>query len=183
MSFRGVDQNLAGLIRSMTDRLTRLEKQVGQIRQNTIRMGQWVIEADGDKRLKMTNLETGEVTYVGDQYIPFVASKEWSFAGTVAPSSDVIAPAWCTPHEITLTHVIVQLQTPSAVDYTVRTYVNDVNVLNTTLPAGLKKKLVTLELDVPGEDNVYPYLEAASGGTGTELSVTYWYTGIYTGEM
>lgn len=191
MTFRATKDGMDGFFRGILDRLDRLERTIGQSRLNTIHLGKWVIEPEGDKRLKMTNLETKEVTYVGDQYIPYRASKEWSWAGTVAPSVDTIAPALAVPDDITLTHITVQLWTASSTDYTIETWTDKremmefsdpVGIHTITLPAGQRKVTAAVDIDIPADYSFYPKV-LASSGTGTELSVTYWYTGIYNGEM
>ena len=183
MSFRGGPQDVFQLIRSIEDRLALLERNGPRTKQNTVRLGNWVIEADGDKKLKMTNLDTGIVTYVGSQSIPFVNSKEWSYAGTVAPSVDVHAPKLACPYNLTLTNVTIQLQTASSTDYTVTTYVDGGPVDIHTLLAGQITALKPISIDIYPGQTLYPVLSSNPSATGTELSITYWYTGIYTGDL
>jgi hypothetical protein len=65
MSYRRPDQNAIDLIRSLTERVEQIERGTGTVRQNTIRMGQWVLEAVDDALVKMTNLTTGVESYIG----------------------------------------------------------------------------------------------------------------------
>lgn len=65
MSFRGPDQNIFDIIRTLQERVDLLERGTGSVRQNTIRMGNWVLEPIDDALVKMTNLVTGIESYIG----------------------------------------------------------------------------------------------------------------------
>lgn len=182
MSYRGEPRDLIQLVQNMNDRLTALERDRAATKQNNVRLGDWVLETEEDKRVRMTNLRTKEVTYIGDQYIPFVNSKEWSYAGVVAPDADILAPKLVTPIDLTLTHVIVSLQTASTSDYTIGTVIEGSTVSTHTLAAGNTKVTWKVSIDVPQDAALYPRITANAAGDGTELSVVYWYTGVYQGE-
>lgn len=63
MSYRGGNPDLLALIQKMRAEVEELKKE--QVRQNTLRLGNFVLEAEGPAKVKMTNLETGKVSYVG----------------------------------------------------------------------------------------------------------------------
>lgn len=65
MSFRDVDPGLVALIRKLQDEIADLRASVGAVRQNSIRLGDWVLEAIDDEKVRMTNLVTGVETFVG----------------------------------------------------------------------------------------------------------------------
>lgn len=65
MSYREVDPNIVSLIKSLQADIEFLKNQIGKTRQNSIRLGNWVLEAESDEKVKMTNVKTGVVTYVG----------------------------------------------------------------------------------------------------------------------
>lgn len=65
MTFRITPQNSLDVIRNLVDEVERLKRQIGTVNQNTIRLGNWVLEAEADELVKMTNLVTGAVSYVG----------------------------------------------------------------------------------------------------------------------
>lgn len=177
MSFRGDDQNLIHQFRALKLEVEKLKKNQGAQRQNTVRLGNWVIEAEADRKLMMRNVDTGETSYVGA--FPFVGSKEWSYAGTVNPADDVYAPPLSCPHDIQVTHAIFQFQTSSSNTYSLSTFVNDTLQNTVLIPSGVRKYAVEMNLAITEGANFYPVLAANGSGTGTEFSVTYWYVGIY----
>lgn len=65
MSFRQTDPNIIAIIRSLEADIRALKAQLGSTRQNSIRLGNWVLEAESDEKVRMTNVKTGKVTYVG----------------------------------------------------------------------------------------------------------------------
>lgn len=183
MSFRGGDQNAVELIRSLSERVTQLERQTGARRQNTMHLNDWVIEAEADTRVKMTNLKTKAETYIGDQPIPFFSGMAWSYAGTVANDATVNAPKMYFPIDIKLNYVTVSLQTPSLSTIEVVTHVRDAAKVQYDLPFGEVFVSYALDIDVPAGMSLYPQLLAEPTGTGTDLSVVYWYSGVYHGVL
>jgi hypothetical protein len=101
MSFRSVDGNIADVIKSLQSQINELRNGVGATRQNTIRLGDWVIEAITDHRLKMTNTVTKEISYAGgpSELPPF----SHGGALTAADSSDYPVPFDCTVLELAVT--------------------------------------------------------------------------------
>lgn len=65
MTFRITPSNVLDVVRGLVDELDTLKRQTGTVKQNTIRLGDWVLEAVDDSLVKMTNLVTGEESYIG----------------------------------------------------------------------------------------------------------------------
>lgn len=65
MTFRVTPQNSLDVIRSLVDEVELIKRQVGTTKQNTIRLSNWVLEAIDDSLVKMTNLVTGEESFIG----------------------------------------------------------------------------------------------------------------------
>lgn len=65
MSYRQTDENLVEILRRMRSEVDELLIATGSVRQNTIRLGDFVLEAEDDTKVKMYNLETGKKSYVG----------------------------------------------------------------------------------------------------------------------
>lgn len=65
MTIRNVDQNLVQMIRDLQEEVRLLKSNVGSTRLNSIRLGNWVLEAVDDSLVKMTNITTGEESYIG----------------------------------------------------------------------------------------------------------------------
>lgn len=69
MSFREVDPDLVKIILELQKDISELQAGLGKTRQNTVRLGDYVLEAESDEHVKMTNVRTGDVSYVGWQTI------------------------------------------------------------------------------------------------------------------
>jgi prefoldin subunit 5 len=65
MSYRSIDPDIAEIIKQLRTEIESLRAQIGAIRQNSIRLGNWVLEAVEDEKVKMTNVKTGAETFVG----------------------------------------------------------------------------------------------------------------------
>jgi hypothetical protein len=65
MTFRVTSSNVLEVVRGLVDEIDVLKRQTGTVKQNTIRLGNWVLEAEADELVRMTNLVTGVVSYVG----------------------------------------------------------------------------------------------------------------------
>lgn len=183
MSFRGVDKDFGSLIRGLQDQINEIKRNTGKAKQNTLRLGNWVLSAEEDTRIAMTNLITKKTTYVGEQSIPFVGSKEWSYSGVVSPKVPFLAPAWGCPYPVTINRVIYHLQAASSSDYLLNNFIGTTNVQQFTLLAGRTFFEQRVEWDVIEGTKFFPGMEASSGGSGQELTVEYWYNGLYPGGL
>lgn len=65
MSFRQTNENIVDMLRQMRGDVDELISQHGRVRQNAVRLGNFVLEAEADTKVKMRNLETGVQSYVG----------------------------------------------------------------------------------------------------------------------
>jgi hypothetical protein len=65
MTYRGTTNTSLDVIRDLIDEVNELKRQIGSVKQNTIRLGDWVLEAVDDSLVKMTNLVTGEESFIG----------------------------------------------------------------------------------------------------------------------
>lgn len=65
MTFRVTPTNVLDVVRELVDQIDVLKRQTGTVKQNTIRLGDWVLEAVDDSLVRMTNLVSGEESYIG----------------------------------------------------------------------------------------------------------------------
>ena len=177
MSFRGTDPNLQAYLRGLEDRLRRVERGTGQVRQNTIRLGNWVLEAEGDSYVKMTNLVTGAESRVGDptEVVFPDSAVPWSYAGVVNPDADVLPATWSHVNAIRLKRLTVEFQTPGTVPYTVNTRVGGVSRGTHTINAGESQRTWPLDINVGAGVKFWPLLSANASGDAEDMSITYWF--------
>lgn len=121
MTVRNVDSNLVQIIRDLQEEVKQLKANQGSVRLNSIRLGNWVLETVDDSLVQMTNLTTGEVSYIGGvsdgegggtvtQYIvpdfpPFV------IGGVIRMSfnNPIKTNVYVVPYEVTITKIITTL--------------------------------------------------------------------------
>ena len=101
--------------------------------------------------------------------------QQWSYAGDVAPPADVDGPVWSAIYDLRLVAIVLTLQSASASDYVIQTFVDAVSLATTTLTAGQTFLAEAVGLDVAAGALVFPRLEANAAGDGTMLGISYNY--------
>jgi hypothetical protein len=65
VSYRASKQDIVSILKGMIQEVRGLKEATGSVRQNTLRLGDFVLEAEDDTKVKMTNLGSGVQSYVG----------------------------------------------------------------------------------------------------------------------
>lgn len=139
MSFREVNQNALDVVRQMKDEIEQIKREMGATRQNTIRLGNWVLESVDDSLVKMTNLTTGVESYIGGvggdggDGGGFVEIPAFSFGGVVrkAFNQNIFTGQWPCPIDgmlIDFAAVTLAVLSSDNDGPTFEVYVNDVAV-------------------------------------------------------
>jgi hypothetical protein len=175
MTFRGTTTTSLDVIRDLIDDVDALKRQVGSIKQNTIRLGDWVVEMESDTVIKTTNLSTGAVSYIGLPGDPSdnVFDQKWSYSGIVKPTANTSGQKWPCPFDCQISSLWLTLQTASSTAYSIRTYVNNVLQTTSVLPAGSLQQEFSMHVRLRPGDILYPMILTAASGTGTQLGIVY----------
>lgn len=175
MTFRGTTNTTLDVVRNLIDEVDTLKRQVGSIKQNTIRLSDWVIEMENDTVIKTTNLTTGIVSYIGLPIDPVenIFDQKWSYSGTVNPSSNTPGQRWPSQFYCQVKSLFLTLQTASSSSYTINTYVNDALIKSSTLASATEEQEFSLQITLFPGDYLYPEIVANAAGNGTQLGMVY----------
>lgn len=185
MSYRGVNQSALDLIRDLKDEIEVLKRQVGSVKQNTIRLGDWVLEAVDDSRVRMTNLVTGEISYIGGdgsggdtiinnisqnvvaEFPPFVCGGviRGSFGNTIKTNVYIV------PNDITINRIITTLAITTAENDgpAYRIYRNGVIVYTSS---HILTNYVSDSVAIPFFKDDVVYMEIHDTGDGDSVGLT-----------
>lgn len=180
MSVRHVDQNILDLIRSLQEEVKSIRATLGATRVNSIRLGNWVLEAEADELVRMTNLATGAVSYVGANQLESAAGMDevlWSYSGTVAPTSDIAGQLWLAPFKIQIKTLTLTLTSVSTVSLDVVTKINGATLTTSTLPENTASIVINLPTTtlVKGDSLQPTLLSPEAGADGEQLGMAYRY--------
>ena len=177
MTFRGTTTTSLDVVRDLIEEVEKLKRQVGSIKQNTIRLSDWVVEMESDTVIKTTNLTTGAVSYIGlPVEFPDTADtfdQEWSYSGIVKPSSESFGQRWPVRFACTVNSLYLTLVTASSNAYTVRTWVNGVVRATSVLTTGDTQEEYQLGIPLLPGQFFYPSILTNASGTGTQMGITY----------
>lgn len=182
MTIRNIDQNLVQMIRDLQEEVRLLKSNVGSTRLNSIRLGNWVLEAIDDSLVKMTNIETGEESYIGGvseetssgpQYI-LQEFPPFSIGGMiqVAFNSPIRTNVYIVPYEQEITSVVTTLALTSYTGGTgpsFRIY-NNGEVIYTDGP--ISDNYTTTDFGYTFETDDVVYMEVHNSGAGDSIGLS-----------
>lgn len=168
MSFRDVNQTGLDVVRQMKDDIDQNERDTGSVRQNTIRLGQWVIGANGAV-ITFTNTVTGKQHFFGGR-------EEWSYSDVVIIDENTDG-AWVhPPYDIKLHTLTLTLQKSSSDLIAVQTMVNGAAVgAPGIIHPGQEVGTIALDINVGVNDKYWPQIRPTEGD-GEMLGIVYDYS-------
>lgn len=181
MSYRGANLTAVDILRNYKDELDRLKLDQGTTKQNTIRLGNWVLEAEADELVKMTNLITGVVSYVGanaDTTVvegggAYVEIPPFSFGGLIRNSFGTVnmrSNTYTMPVDFTSTTMSITLANAAEEGIVFDLYQNDVVAYTSpTITADIK--IEDLDLEFLTDDALYVEITEDGSGFNAGLSV------------
>lgn len=183
MTVRNVDSNLVQIIRDLQEEVKQLKANQGSVRLNSIRLGNWVLETVDDSLVKMTNLTTGLVSYIGAPGEgggtaeggdgAYVEVPPFSFGGIVRNAFSTVlmrTNVYEMPVTFEVTQIVATLVNRSGAGPIFRLYRNDVIVFtSTSLSADRTVFQPTFTLEAG--DQLYVEVSDDGSGFNTGLQV------------
>lgn len=161
---RILDVGLIELIRSMLNRLDRLESQNDSVRKNDIRLGQMVVTTDPIyNRVGIQNVKTKEKVYVGDP-----SDAVFSYSGNVVEGS--VSPAHVVPQPTVAREIVVTCLPANTVSFDTEFLVHfDDASVSLAITLNADESLVVRGINVPMGANQRIYVECTDV-SGAELA-------------
>lgn len=185
MTVRNVDSNLVQIIRDLQEEVKQLKGNVGATRLNSIRLDNWVLEAVDDSLVKMTNLATGEESYIGGvggggdtinnieqtvvpEFPPFCVGG----VVRIAFGNPIRTNIYTVPNDITISTIIVTIASPgSGNGGFVFTLTQNGTIVYTSPACFGNKTVLSVSLAFVADDDIYMSIPNDGDGDSTGLQV------------
>lgn len=165
MSRRNPNIDIVTTLRNIETRLNKLETAYNNsIKRNDIRIGDIVISAADDHGLLVaTNVKTKEQTSFAK-----MGEQAWSFPGVI--SAGGVAPPYVTPHDLTVTDIILAFTEPTTAQTVVDVTIAD-RVVTCVIEIGQLTSVTLANVGILKHLQIYPTLTSTGGSTDHDLTV------------